>query len=113
YTSRLAVEQTKPAITIVEALVSSGVAVGYQKGSFVGEYLYEHLGISKTTMKSYVTPEEYEEALSKGPDRGGVAAIFDEVLYVRLFLSGCCGFTWRYVSLRARSRNGIMAIGSV
>ncbi|KAH9317200.1 hypothetical protein KI387_018969, partial [Taxus chinensis] len=92
-TSILTVEQNKPTIATVEAVAASGFPVGYQKGSFVGEYLYEHLGISKTNLKAYVTPEEYEEALSKGPERGGVAAIFDEIPYVRLFLSGRCGFT--------------------
>ncbi|KAH9317413.1 hypothetical protein KI387_019182, partial [Taxus chinensis] len=93
YTSRITGDQMKPTFTSVEALVASGFAVGYQKGSFVGEYLYANLGISKRNLRAYGTAEEYAEALLKGPNRGGVAAIFDEIPYVRLFLSGRCGFT--------------------
>ena len=38
-------------------------------------------------MKPYRTPEEYDEALSNGTHNGGVAAIFDEIPYIKLFLS--------------------------
>lgn len=82
----------KPTVTSVASLRASGAPVGYQNGSFVREYLPEHLGIDPKNMKVYGTIEEFADALTKGPDKGGVAAIFDEIPYVRLFLSKQCGY---------------------
>ncbi|XP_059076346.1 glutamate receptor 2.7-like [Cryptomeria japonica] len=92
-TSILTVKQMTPTITSVVSVRDEGVKVGYQKGSFVEEYLEQLFGISKKKMKFYSTPEEYGEALTKGQNNGGVAAIFDEIPYVRLFLSQQCGYT--------------------
>ncbi|KAH9317412.1 hypothetical protein KI387_019181, partial [Taxus chinensis] len=92
-TSTLTIQKMKASIATVEALAASGSPVGYQKGSFVADYLHNNLGISKRNLRAYGTAEEYAEALLKGPNRGGVAAIFDEIPYVRLFLSSRCGFT--------------------
>ncbi|KAM7276419.1 hypothetical protein ACFE04_018285 [Oxalis oulophora] len=41
---------------------------------------------------AYWIPKEYENALRLGPNRGGVAAIVDELLYVDLFLKDRTGF---------------------
>ncbi|GLJ24212.1 hypothetical protein SUGI_0461620 [Cryptomeria japonica] len=92
-TSILTVKQITPTITSVESLRNQGVPVGYQRGSFVRDYLQQHFGISENNMKFYSTREEYKEALTKGPNKGGVAAIFDEIPYIRLFLSQQCGYT--------------------
>ncbi|GLJ24187.1 hypothetical protein SUGI_0461330 [Cryptomeria japonica] len=91
-TSIHTVQQMTPTITSVESVRNKGVAVGYQTGSFVGEYLQQHFGISKMKLKFYSTPQEYAEALTKGPNNGGVAAVFDEIPYIRLFLSKQCGY---------------------
>ncbi|PIN07943.1 hypothetical protein CDL12_19475 [Handroanthus impetiginosus] len=40
--------------------------------------------------RHYITFEEYDEALSKGSKNGGVAAIVDELPYIRLFLAKYC-----------------------
>ncbi|KAI3895413.1 hypothetical protein MKX03_036147 [Papaver bracteatum] len=40
--------------------------------------------------EAYYNEQEYAEALSKGSQKGGVAAIFDEIPYLRLFLSKYC-----------------------
>jgi hypothetical protein len=45
------------------------------------------LHFKESKLKPYKTPEEYDEALSYGSDNGGVAAIFDEIPYVKLFLA--------------------------
>ena len=67
--------------------------VGYQIRSFVGEYLHKEFGIAKENFKTYSTPEEARESLRKGPKKGGVAAIFDEIPYIRIFLASQCGYT--------------------
>ncbi|KAH9317370.1 hypothetical protein KI387_019139, partial [Taxus chinensis] len=92
-TSNLTVQQMEPSITDVQCLVASRAVVGYQRGSFVGHYLQEQLNFHETQLKQYSSPDEHAEALSKGPNNGGVAAIFDELPYIRLFLSTRCGFT--------------------
>uniref|UniRef100_A0A2N9IMB7 Glutamate receptor n=1 Tax=Fagus sylvatica TaxID=28930 RepID=A0A2N9IMB7_FAGSY len=60
---------------------------GYHEDSFVRELLVKQLNINESSLKSYTTPEQYHEALSKGSHNGGVAAIFDEIPYIKLFLS--------------------------
>ncbi|KAH9313521.1 hypothetical protein KI387_022148, partial [Taxus chinensis] len=92
-TSILTVQQMEPSITDMQCLVANRAPVGYQRGSFVGHYLQEQLNFHETQLKQYSSPDEYAEALSKGPNNGGVAAIFDELPYIRLFLSTRCGFT--------------------
>ncbi|PIA28578.1 hypothetical protein AQUCO_06800025v1 [Aquilegia coerulea] len=67
-------------------LVSNGDFVGYQKGSFVKMFL-KQLNFDDYQLKVYNSPEEYDEALSKGSQNGGVAAIFDEIPYIKLLLN--------------------------
>jgi hypothetical protein len=92
-TSILTVQKLNPTVKNVESLKASGEPVGYQIGSFVAEYLQKELGIAKENLRAYSTPEEAGEALSKGPKNGGVAAIFDEIPYIRIFLASQCGYT--------------------
>ncbi|RVW72738.1 Glutamate receptor 2.7 [Vitis vinifera] len=63
-TSMLTVQQLKPTITDINELIKNGERVGYQKGSFVYEFL-------------------------KSSD-GGIAAAFEEIPYVKLFLAKYC-----------------------
>ncbi|GLJ24215.1 hypothetical protein SUGI_0461720 [Cryptomeria japonica] len=92
-TSILTVKQMTPKIISVDSLINKRLPVGYQGGSFVRDYLQKHFRITKHNLKNYSNPEQYAEALTKGPDNGGVAAIFDEIPYIRLFLSQHCGYT--------------------
>ena len=92
-TSMLTVKQLKPTVKNVEALRASGVPIGYQNGSFVAQYLQREFGIAPKNLRTYTTPEEAAGALSKGPNNGGVAAIFDEIPYIRIFLASQCGYT--------------------
>ena len=58
------------------------------------------------------TIEEYADALMRGPQDGGVAAIVDQSPYVQIFLTGYCNFRvvgqqftrqgWGFVSLFLR-----------
>uniref|UniRef100_A0A2N9IK22 Glutamate receptor n=1 Tax=Fagus sylvatica TaxID=28930 RepID=A0A2N9IK22_FAGSY len=44
----------------------------------------------ESKLKPYETPEEYHEALLNGTHNGGVAAIFDEIPYIKFFLAKYC-----------------------
>ncbi|CAK9152624.1 unnamed protein product, partial [Ilex paraguariensis] len=95
---RGAVQKLQPTITDINDLIRNGEYVGYQIGSFVEELLngsfVEELLVKKKLDKSkfraYGTLEEYDDALTKGSRNGGVAAIVDELPYIRLFFAKYC-----------------------
>jgi len=89
-TSILTVQRLKPTFVDIKEIKKNGYFVGYQKNSFVKELLQEQLDIHESKLKPYETPEEYHEALSNGTHNGGVAAIFDEIPYIKLFLAKFC-----------------------
>ncbi|XP_057503942.1 glutamate receptor 2.9-like [Actinidia eriantha] len=88
-TSRLTVQKLKPTVTNITDLIKSEHCVGYQKGSFVAGFLSSK-GFHPSKLKNYSTLEEYDDALSRGIKNGGVAAIIDEIPYIRLFLARYC-----------------------
>lgn len=88
-TSMLTVQKLQPTVTDVRELQRSGYPIGYQEGTFIKASL-QKLGFDKARMKSYSTAEEYADALSRGPANGGVAAVFDEIPYLKVFLSQYC-----------------------
>ncbi|XXG58333.1 hypothetical protein AAC387_Pa04g0666 [Persea americana] len=88
-TSMLTVERLEPTITDINQLKRNGDYVGCQKGSFVFELL-KTMGFQEAKLKLYGTIEEYADALSKGNDKGGVAAIVDEIPYIKVFLKNHC-----------------------
>ncbi|KAH9316702.1 hypothetical protein KI387_025329, partial [Taxus chinensis] len=67
--------------------------IGYKKGSSSGNFLSRDLGIAQKHMKPFSSREANEESLVKGSKNGGVDAIFDEIPYVRAFLSGRCDYS--------------------
>ncbi|AQK75635.1 Glutamate receptor 2.7 [Zea mays] len=88
-TSMLTVQKLQPAATDVTELQRTGAYIGYQEGSFIKQRLQKQ-GFDETKMRSYSTAEEYADALSSGR----VAAVFDEIPYLKLFLSQYCdGYT--------------------
>ncbi|CAH9118674.1 unnamed protein product [Cuscuta europaea] len=87
-TSKLTSKKLQPTVTI-EELIKNGEYVGYQYGSFVGHMLNNKFGSTK--MRGYSTLEEYDVALTKGSINGGVAAIMDELPYLRLLVGKYCG----------------------
>ncbi|XP_042504451.1 glutamate receptor 3.7-like isoform X2 [Macadamia integrifolia] len=86
-TSILTIQRLSSPITGIDSLIASRWPIGYQVGSFAGNYLKESFNIPSSRLVSLGTPEEYERALQRGPSNGGVAAIVDELPYVELFLS--------------------------
>ncbi|KAH7867348.1 hypothetical protein Vadar_032294 [Vaccinium darrowii] len=85
-TSMLTVQKLKPSITDIRDLKQAKEHVGYQQDSFVAGLL-KNKAFDPSNFKNYSTFEEYDEALSRGSKNGGVAAIIDELPYIRLFLS--------------------------
>ncbi|XP_019193280.1 PREDICTED: glutamate receptor 2.8-like isoform X6 [Ipomoea nil] len=88
-TSMLTVQQLQPTVTDVKDLIKNGEYVGCRDGSFVAGMLRNKFGNIK--LRNYTTLEEFDEALTKGSGNGGVAAIVDELPYLRLFLGKYCG----------------------
>lgn len=88
-TSMLTVQQLQPTITDIYDLIKNGEFVGYQDGSFVAGFL-ENMKFDGSKFRNYSTFEDYDEALSKGSRNGGVAAIVDELPYIRRFLNKYC-----------------------
>jgi len=88
-TSLLTVQQLRPTVTDVRELIKMGEYVGYQEGSFVPGILSD-LGFDKSKLIMYNSTEQCDDLLSKGSGNGGIAAAFDEVPYMRLFLSKYC-----------------------
>ncbi|KAL2539076.1 Glutamate receptor 2.7 [Abeliophyllum distichum] len=89
-TSMLTVHQLQPTITDIYDLIKNGEYVGYQYGSFIPGLL-NGMKFDHSKFRYYSTFEEYDEALSKGSRNGGVAAIVDELPYIRSFLAKNCG----------------------
>ncbi|XP_076942421.1 glutamate receptor 2.7-like isoform X1 [Bidens hawaiensis] len=83
-TSILTVEQLQPDFTDIHDLIRKGDNVGYKEGSFVKQMLKD-MGFQENKLIGYGL-NEYDAALSSG----NVSAIFDELPYLKLFLSEYC-----------------------
>ncbi|KAL3329667.1 hypothetical protein AABB24_033828 [Solanum stoloniferum] len=88
-TSMLTVEKLQPTVKDVKELLKSKDYVGYQPGSFVVGLLRK-MDFDEDRLKAYNTPEECVDLLAKGSSNGGIAAVFDEIPYVKLFLANYC-----------------------
>lgn len=84
--SMLTVQKLQPAFTDIKEIQRNGYKVGYQNSSFIKGFLMEYLGFDETKLVPLKTIQDYHDALSKGNKNGGVAAILDEVPYLKLFL---------------------------
>lgn len=92
-TSMLTVQQLYPTVTNVEELLKAGECVGYPHGSYIKDLL-EEIGFEVSKIKPYESPEEFHDELSRGCKNGGVAALVDEIPYLKLFLAEHCkGYT--------------------
>ncbi|XP_030955058.1 glutamate receptor 2.8-like [Quercus lobata] len=89
-TSMLTVQRLQPMCVDVKEIIKKGYYVGYLKESFVKELLIDQLGFNESNLKAYETLEEYHEALSRGTYNDGVAAIFNEIPYIKLYLAKYC-----------------------
>ncbi|OWM65877.1 hypothetical protein CDL15_Pgr015302 [Punica granatum] len=88
--SLLTVERLQPQYVDVQELVRKHHHVGYQKGSYVREFLVRDLGFDESRLIPLNSAEEYHEALSNGIGNGGVAAIYEETPFIKLFLGKYC-----------------------
>ncbi|PNT69321.1 hypothetical protein BRADI_3g53690v3 [Brachypodium distachyon] len=88
-TSMLTVQKLQPTVTDVRELQRWGHNIGHQEGTFIKPLLVK-MGFDERRMKKYSTVEEYADALSRGSANGGVDAMFDEIPYLKLFLSQYC-----------------------
>ncbi|KAK9931934.1 hypothetical protein M0R45_019188 [Rubus argutus] len=84
--SMLTVQKLQPAFSDIKEIQRNGYKVGYQNSSFIKGFLMEYLGFDETKLVPLKTIQDYHDALSKGNKNGGVAAILDEVPYLKLFL---------------------------
>ncbi|KAH9317028.1 hypothetical protein KI387_018797, partial [Taxus chinensis] len=85
-TSRLTVQKIK-------TVMGGDYAVGYKREAFVGDFLNHDLGMTHKILRPFSSRDTYLEDLLKGRKNGGVDAIFDEIPYVRAFLSGRCDYS--------------------
>ncbi|XP_057770093.1 glutamate receptor 2.7-like [Salvia miltiorrhiza] len=86
YTASLTSMLTVQKLNSIEMIVKRGEYVGIQTGSLItGGMIFDY-----SKFREYSSVEEYDNALSKGSRNGGVAAIVDEIPYIRLFLSKYC-----------------------
>ncbi|XP_019185479.1 PREDICTED: glutamate receptor 3.6-like [Ipomoea nil] len=91
-TSILTVQHLFSPIKGIDTLLTTNDPIGYQRGSFVRNYLIEELGFHESRLVPFNVTEDYAKALKDGPSKGGVAAVVDERAFVELFLSTHCEF---------------------
>ncbi|KAE8099904.1 hypothetical protein FH972_017848 [Carpinus fangiana] len=88
-TSLLTIQQLQPTITDFNQLIKNREYVGYQEGSFVFEILKE-MNFDTSKLRQYNSTDQCDELLSNGSANGGIAAAFDEIPYMNLFLGEYC-----------------------
>lgn len=88
-TSMLTVQKLQPTVTNVKELIKNKAYVGYQEGSFVYGMLIS-MGFDSSRLLVYSSPDELQQLFTKGIENGGIAAAFDEVPYMNLFLATFC-----------------------
>lgn len=92
-TSILTVQQLSSQIEGIDSLISGNQPIGIQDGSFARRYLIDELNIQPSRIVSLRDPKVYADALTRGPNGGGVIAIVDELPYIELFMSSAnCKF---------------------
>lgn len=88
-TSMLTVQELRPTVKHMDDLLKSRGNIGYQKGSFTLEKL-KQLGFDESRLKVYNSPQEMRELFLNKSSGGGIDAAFDEVAYVKLFMTKYC-----------------------
>jgi len=87
--SLLTSRQLDPTITSMRSLLEKGENVGYPRTSFIFGKLKES-GFTRSSLIPFDSAEDCDKLLRKGPEKGGIAAAFLEVPYMRLFLGQYC-----------------------
>ncbi|CAI9090042.1 OLC1v1024726C1 [Oldenlandia corymbosa var. corymbosa] len=89
-TSMLTIQQLEPSVAGIQDLIANADNVGYPKGSFIAELLMQKLKFDESRLKEYDTLDELELLFSKDKAHGGIAAVVDELPYMKIFLSKHC-----------------------
>ncbi|KAJ7979519.1 Glutamate receptor-like protein [Quillaja saponaria] len=98
--SILTLDQLQPSYLSVQELITKGHKVGYQSGSFVrNQLLVQRLKFDPSNVIPYGSISEYNHALRNGT----IAAIFDEIPYIKVFLNK---FGSRYMMVGPTYRTG-------
>ncbi|KAK4257634.1 hypothetical protein QN277_007197 [Acacia crassicarpa] len=85
--SILTVHQLLPTYPSENDVINNpNINIGYSDGSFLRGLFVDDLKIDSRRLKNYSNVKEYKEALDKGSRRGGVDAIFSEVVFFKIFL---------------------------
>ncbi|KAI4353731.1 hypothetical protein L6164_002662 [Bauhinia variegata] len=84
--SILTLNQLKPSHPTIDSLIRDKEDVGYRHGSFIRDLLRDHLHFDESRLKNYSKMEDYRNALNKGTSKGGIAAMFDELPYIKVLL---------------------------
>ncbi|EYU21231.1 hypothetical protein MIMGU_mgv1a021578mg, partial [Erythranthe guttata] len=87
--ARLTVFKLQQGDADINILIRNGDYVGCREGTFLVEFL-KRLGFHESRIRTYKLPEEFESALSKGSEKGGIRAMFSRTPYADLFLSKYC-----------------------
>ncbi|KAL7154881.1 hypothetical protein ABFS83_03G033800 [Erythranthe nasuta] len=75
--------------TDVTTLIRNGDYVGCREGTYIIEFL-KRLGFDESKIRTYKLPEDFDIALSKGSENGGITAFFARTPYMELFLTKYC-----------------------
>ncbi|KAH6793341.1 hypothetical protein C2S52_003818, partial [Perilla frutescens var. hirtella] len=86
-TSMLTVQQLDA--TDIHDLTKKGEYVGYKQGHFIRGFL-DSTKSDNSKFRNYSSFEEYDEALTKGSEKGGVGAVVDNTPSIKIFLSKYC-----------------------
>ncbi|KAL3818425.1 hypothetical protein ACJIZ3_004330 [Penstemon smallii] len=89
FSSMLTIQTLKPSVTDANELLRNKDYVGYKNGSFVHDFLIK-MGFEESRIVPFNSPEQMDELLTKGNRIGGIAAAFDEIPYLKLFLAKYC-----------------------
>lgn len=88
--SMLTVQRLQPTVVDADQLRRNGDFVGHRTGSYIKEFLINQLHFDPSKLRHYSTSEEFDQALSKGSQNGGVTAIFEVEHILQLFLPQYC-----------------------
>ncbi|KZV41622.1 glutamate receptor 2.8-like [Dorcoceras hygrometricum] len=87
--SRLTLQRLQPSIMDVTKLIRNGKNVGCQEGSFLVDYL-KWLGFDESKIKTFMSADAVDEALTLGSEYGGISAFYDVLPHIRYFLVEYC-----------------------
>ncbi|XP_022848939.1 glutamate receptor 1.2-like [Olea europaea var. sylvestris] len=73
-------------LTVQRIKLTKNDYIGYSANSFV-KGLVSNLNFQDNRLKPFNSPEEYDQALKNGSEKGGVSAIIEEIPYLKIFLA--------------------------